>query len=199
MALSSIARCSTCPGDRTCVAGHGPRPARVMCIGEAPGRDEDFKGVPFIGYAGREFNENYLFLAGLKRQEVYVTNTRKCRPDLNRKPTYNEATTCAGHFIPEEIQAVQPEVIILMGATACSLTPDIDLETEHGIPRKGELYGWPCWIVPMFHPAAGLHDTAMMTPMLQDWSDLGYWLHMGRWMWAVDDIPNRDYRLCRTV
>lgn len=191
----SCMRCPICPIKYRCVAGDGPRPARVMCVGEAPGRTEDAGGRPFVGDAGREFNENYLHLAGLDRYEVYVTNTVKCRPDLNRKPSEKEAFGCAGHFLPGELAEVKPDVVILMGATACSLLVEkVDLEAEHGIPRLGELYGHTCWIVPMYHPAGGLHDTAMMIPLLEDWEKLGKWLERDEWVWPVDSSA-KDYGL----
>lgn len=194
-------RCAICPNKYRCVPGDGPTPARVLLIGEAPGRDEDSGGRPFIGQAGRELNENYLNLAGLERDEVYITNTVKCRPDLNRKPSTNEAVGCSSHWLPSELELVQPEVVILMGATACSLVVGedgrggIDLEAEHGIPRLGELYGWVGWIVPINHPAAGLHDTSMMIPMLEDWERLRGWLDNGTWVWPVDSTQLKDYRL----
>lgn len=191
-------RCGICPNRYRCVPGDGPSDARVVTIGEAPGREEDLTGVPFKGQAGREFNENYLPLAGLDRADVYVTNTVKCRPDLNRKPSYNEAVGCSSHFLPDELANINPEVVVLMGATACSLIPGIDLEAEHGIPRLGELYGWVGWVVPVYHPAAGLHDTSMMIPMLEDWERLRGWLDKGTWVWPVVESTSRDYALLET-
>lgn len=191
-------RCATCTGDKRCVLGDGPRPARVAAVGEAPGREEDSGGRPFIGDAGKEFNHNYLPLAGLDRDDVYITNTRKCRPDNNRKPTKREAQGCADHFLPSELQAVRPEVVILMGATACSLLEAVDLEVEHGVPRFDVLYGHAAWYVPMYHPAAGMHNTSMMIPMLEDWERLKPWLQTGVWQWATERYESRDYRLART-
>lgn len=193
-------RCSTCTGRYRCVPGDGPTDARVVCIGEAPGRNEDEYGRPFIGDAGREFNENYLNLAGLYRDEIYTTNTVKCRPDLNRKPRTDEVASCSRQFIPRELAQVRPEVVVLMGATACSMlteTQRVDLEAEHGIPRQGTLHGWSGWIVPMYHPASGLHDTAMMIPLLEDWERLNVWLRDGTWVWPVESTT-KDYRLVFT-
>ena len=193
-----MSRCSICPNKYRCVPGDGPTGARVFCIGEAPGKTEDAGGRPFIGDAGREFNENYLNLAGLCRDEIYITNTVKCRPDLNRKPTITEVNGCSQHFLPEELQEINPEIVMLMGATPCSLMPEkIDLEAEHGIPRLGELFGWYGWIVPINHPDAGLHDSTMMIPMLEDWERLYRWLEYGEWQWPIDDAP-RDYGLIET-
>lgn len=174
--------------------GDGPKGAKVFCVGEAPGREEDAGGRPFIGQAGKEFNENYLNLAGLYRDDVYVTNTVHCRPDLNRKPNPTEVRGCSSHFLPDELAEISPEVVVLMGATACSLVPDIDLESEHGIPRLGELFGWAGWILPMYHPASGLHETAMMIPMLSDWENLRAWLEHAEWVWPLDST-RKDYGL----
>lgn len=192
-------RCSTCPHTHRCVGPDGPIDASVFCIGEAPGYDEDQGGRPFIGRAGREFNEHYLHLAGLHRDEIYITNTVQCRPDQNRKPRYAEVWGCAPNHIPKELNRVGPKVVVLMGATACSLLErwggKPDLDAEHGIPRQGRLFDWEGWIVPMYHPAAGLHDSSMMTPLMEDWEKLGVWLETGEWQWARDQIGKRDYRL----
>lgn len=190
-----MSRCATCKGKTRFVPGNGPRNARVMCIGEAPGQVEDHVGIPLVGPTGQEFDNTYLPLAGLTREEVYVTNARKCRPDLNRKPTYNETLDCATHHLPDELEQVQPEIVMLMGATACSLIPGIDLEVEHGIPRLGELFGWKGWVVPLYHPALGLHETSKMTMLLEDWSSLKQWLKDGIWGWPEDQLWGRRYTL----
>src|SRR5262245_53143365 len=189
--------CESCSQRTRIVCGDGPAPCRYMAIGEAPGREEDRGGRCFIGPSGMEFNEGYLHLAGLHRDDVYVTNTVKCRPDNNRKPRYSEAMACANHHLPQEIQEVQPEIVFLLGATACSLVPGIDLEADHGIPRRGRLYDHDCWLVPMFHPASGMHNTAMMIPQLEDWAIIDPWLEYGIWAWPRDEYPNPDYVLAR--
>lgn len=190
-------RCPICPARYRCVPGDGPSDAAVFCIGEAPGQTEDTEGRPFIGVAGKEFNENYLPLAGLTRDEIYITNTMRCPPDLNRKPTRNEAHGCAAHHLPADLSRVNPSVVLLMGGTPCSLLPDIDLESDHGIPRWGKLFDWEGWLVPINHPAAGLHDGAMMIPLLEDFEGLYGWLKYGDWPWPVDSVK-RDYALIDT-
>src|SRR5262245_29359272 len=99
--------CESCSQRTRIVCGDGPAPCRYMVIGEAPDREKDRGGRCFIGPSGMEFNEGYLHLAGLHRDDVYVTNTVKCRPDNNRKPRYSEAMACANHHLPQEIQEVQ--------------------------------------------------------------------------------------------
>lgn len=196
-------RCSICPNTHRCVAPDGPLDAEIFCIGERPGYEEDEGGVPFIGRAGREFNFNYLILAGLDRDSIRIDNTVSCRADMNRTPTDKEIWGCAPHHIPKQLQIVKPKVVLLMGGTACKLMEQHgqtkpDLDAEHGIPRWGRLWDWEGWIVPMYHPAAGLHNTTMMTPMFEDWEKLRWWLEDGKWMWAEDKYPEKDYRLLNT-
>jgi DNA polymerase len=179
----------------------GPLDAEVLAIGEAPGYEEDKGGVPFIGRAGREFNDHYLGLAGLSRDEIYLTNTVQCRPDLNRKPNNKEIWGCARNHIPKELELVRPKVVILMGGTACTLLEEFggkpDLDADHGIPQWRKLFGWEGWVVPMYHPAAGMHNTSLMQPLIEDWTKLRWWLEDGKWMWAKDSWAGRkrDYRL----
>lgn len=205
--LDLLDRCAICPKTNRCVRGDGPITSRVVCIGEEPGKDEDAEGGRvFIGAAGREFNLTYLPLAGLYRNpydvmdaDVYVTNARKCRQHQNKTPTYKEMIGCADHFIPTELRVVNPTYVILMGAVPCRLLGErgVDLEAEHGIPRWGSIYGWEGWIIPINHPAAGLHDGAMMTPMLEDWEKLGKWMRTGEWQWPEDTLESRQYVLAR--
>ena len=148
-----MTRCSACNHQTRCVRGDGPKPARIMTIGERP--TEVREGIrPFTGDVGREFNDNYLPLAGLDRDEIYFTNTVKCSStDKNDKPTDKEIQTCGGYWLPHEIAAVEPEIIIPMGATACQLFGGFDLELEHGIPRLVSNVvvwgGWSGWVIPM--------------------------------------------------
>lgn len=195
-------RCSICPDKYRCVLGDGPIPCDYFFLGEAPGKQEDKGGRPFIGDAGLEFNDNYLLLLGLTRDEIYISNAVKCRPDLNRKPGEREVEGCSNHFLPSELQAVQPKVVFLMGATACAIAKamgmEVNLEVDHGIPQWGKLWDWNGWIVPLYHPAAGLHNTTMMIPLLEDCERLRPWLETGEWQWVEDPFDFRDYRLART-
>lgn len=186
-----------CPNGYSCVLGDGPVPCRIMCVGEAPGKVENYTGVPLTGPTGIEFNQLYLPLAGLDRGEVYVTNTVKHTNTINRKPTARDVEMCAKCRLYGELDKVSPWVVILMGATACSMIPEIDLEVEHGIPRQGRIGEWEGWVVPMYHPALGLHTTSAMTLLLEDWEGLKGWLRDRRWRWAVDSTE-RDYRLARS-
>lgn len=204
-------RCALCPRTHNIVLSNGPLTARIMSIAEAPGQTEDRCGVPFSGQAGMEYNDNYLPLAGLHRTDIRQANVVSCRPEQNKKPTDSLARSCADHHIAAELLEVYPEVVLLLGATAVNTLCDgVDLDAQHGIPFRGKIYDWEGWIVPMWHPASGLHNTSMMTPMLEDWEKLRPWLEsMDRmemeWQWGVDRFVDstgqstRDYRLCRTA
>jgi uracil-DNA glycosylase family 4 len=115
-----IGDCTRCPlayaGRRTIVFGDGDANARLMFVGEGPGADEDTSGIPFVGKAGQLLN-NMIQAMGLKREEVYIANIVKCRPPANRVPEPVEANTC-DQFLLQQIDVVQPEVVVALGATA---------------------------------------------------------------------------------
>ncbi len=207
----SLGRCPECPNTSPVIHGDGPTPCKVMCIGEAPGGEEEAQGErdgagrPFVGRAGKEFNENYLPRAGFTRTEVYMTNSVKCRPDKNKTPSDKLRNSCAAHFISKEVELVQPELILLMGSTANKLLANpYPLERMHGFPYRvtpaeaGHLGNYSGWVDPMYHPAAGMHNTSMMSPLLEDFTNLGRWL---RELWdpPVDEFPTRDYQLVEDV
>jgi DNA polymerase len=117
-----IGDCTRCPlayaGRRRIVFGDGSPTARLMFVGEGPGADEDAQGVPFVGKAGQLLN-NMIAAMGLQRAEVYIANIVKCRPPNNRVPEPVEANTCA-QFLLRQIDVVQPQVIVALGATAAT-------------------------------------------------------------------------------
>lgn len=193
-------RCALCPRIHNIVPADGPAQCRILCIGEAPGQTEDRVLRPFSGQAGMEYNDNYLPLAGLHRSEIRQTNTVLCRPEQNKTPSDELARCCSEHHLIVELMECQPEIVLLLGATATNtLCPGADLESQHGIPFKGSVLGYECWIVCLYHPAAGLHQTALMIPLLEDFERLKPWLETGEWQWGIDVVPTRDYRLARTM
>jgi uracil-DNA glycosylase len=115
-----IGDCTRCPlayaGRRKIVFGDGSPNARLMFIGEGPGADEDAQGLPFVGKAGQLLN-NMITAMGLAREDVYIANIVKCRPPGNRVPEPVEANTCS-QFLLRQIDVVQPQVIVALGATA---------------------------------------------------------------------------------
>ncbi len=117
-----IGDCTRCPlayaGRRKIVFADGDPSARLMFVGEGPGADEDASGIPFVGKAGQLLN-NMIQAMGVKREEVYIANIVKCRPPANRVPEPVEANTCS-QFLLRQIDVVQPQVIVALGATAAT-------------------------------------------------------------------------------
>lgn len=172
--------CSVCPRKYRAIGGDGPRPAPVLIVLERPGRDENSNGRVACGQTGQELDELYMPLAGLARSSVRVCNTVLCWADNNKTPSDKDIRACAAHHLPEEIRLTEPEVIILAGSSACSLVPGIRLDMHHGIPQHtskvGDLFGWTGWLIPMFHPAIGMHEPRFMTICLEDWAVVGSYI-----------------------
>ena len=182
-------RCGACECGARYARPTGPLPSQYALYGEKPGRTEAFTGKVFQGKTGLELDSTYLPLGGLERDEVYISNVVKCwLGEGNDQPTDAQVAACASAHVPREMELCQPEVLILMGATACKLIPKLEVEKDHGLPiwvRSTDseyLGGWEGWCWPMFHPAAGLHNTSLMIPLLEDWKHLGMWRE-GKWNW----------------
>lgn len=146
--------CGLHAGRTKAVPGEGPPDAKIMLIGEGPGYHEDRQGRPFVGPSG-QFLDELLAMAGLQRSEVFIGNVVKCRPPQNRDPQPDEVATCTKHYLFRQIEAINPTVIVTLGRFSMTLfMPREKISRIHGQPRTvdGRL------IVPMFHPAAALHQ-----------------------------------------
>lgn len=162
--------CTKCELHRTrtkSVPGEGPADARVMLIGEAPGWNEDQQGRPFVGAAGK-FLEELLAAAGMKRDEVFITNVVKSRPPGNRDPLPDEIAACAP-YLERQIEAIDPEVIVTLGRFSMARWfPGERISRIHGQPKRvGRRL-----IVPMYHPAAALHQQSLKTTIQEDFGRL---------------------------
>lgn len=167
---AEIRVCTRCELHRTrtnSVPGEGPADARIMFIGEAPGWNEDQQGRPFVGAAGK-FLEELLAAAGLKRSEVFITNVVKSRPPGNRDPLPDEIAACAP-FLQRQIDAIDPDVIVTLGRfSMAKWFPGERISRIHGQPKRdGKRL-----IVPMYHPAAALHQQALKATILEDFAKL---------------------------
>ena len=167
---SEISVCTRCELHRTrtkSVPGEGPADARIMFIGEAPGWNEDQQGRPFVGAAGK-FLEELLAEAGLTRGDVFITNVVKSRPPGNRDPLPDEISACAP-FLDRQIEVIDPEVIVTLGRYSMARWfPGERISRIHGQPKKvGRRL-----IVPMYHPAAALHQQALKKTILEDFGRL---------------------------
>jgi DNA polymerase len=166
-----IGDCHRCPlGDTrtTLVFGVGDPEAELMFIGEAPGRNEDLQGEPFVGAAGKLLDE-LLASIGMVRSEVYIANVLKCRPPGNRDPLPAEIAACTP-FLAEQVRLVDPRVIATLGNFATRWV----LGTERGITAlRGRLFRVDGrQVVPIFHPAAALYDQAKLDALKTDFKRL---------------------------
>ncbi len=150
------------------VFGVGNPEADLMFIGEAPGRNEDLQGEPFVGAAGKLLTQ-LLSEIGLERSDVYIANVLKCRPPGNRDPRPDEIEACK-HFLRDQLDLVDPRVVVTLGNFATKLL----LRTETGITRlRGRAYPW--WrgktLIPTYHPAAALRGgERVLTAMREDFA-----------------------------
>ncbi len=151
-ALGNGCGCTLCPSRKNLVFGSGNPTATLMFVGEGPGADEDEQGLPFVGRCGQLLTK-IIEAMNLKREDVYIANVVKCRPPQNRVPTPEEISICSP-FLRQQIEAVAPEMIVALGATA-SLT----LVSGHKqlAPIRGKLqkltWNESIQVMPTYHPA----------------------------------------------
>lgn len=149
------------------VPGEGPLTAEVMCIGEAPGLNEDKQGRPFVGAAGK-FLDELLAAGGLRRDEVYICNVLKCRPPGNRDPLPGEIEACA-EYLDLQIDMVDPLVIVTLGRFSMSRWfPQQAISRIHGSVREFD----GRFVIPMYHPAAALHQQNLRQVLIEDFQRL---------------------------
>lgn len=170
--LGDCRLCELCQTRTNIVFGVGNPRARVMFVGEAPGKNEDLQGEPFVGRAGENLNR-ILSLAGLERGDVYIANVLKCRPPGNRNPKADEVLACSP-FLREQIRSIWPDVIVTLGNPATHFV----LKTETGITKlRGRFHQMGHFVVmPTFHPAAALRNPAWQELLEADFRMLGDYL-----------------------
>ena len=148
-----LGECTRCKlhkaGRHHIVFGVGTPQAELMFVGEAPGRDEDLQGIPFVGRAGQKLTQ-IIEAIGLTREDVYIANVIKCRPPENRNPDPDEVETCEP-FLFRQIDVIRPKVIVALGTFAARSL----LKTMDPISRlRGRVYDYRgAKLVPTFHPA----------------------------------------------
>ena len=168
-------RCALAKTRTLAVPGEGPLDSEVMFIGEAPGVNEDRQGRPFVGQAGA-FLEELLEAAGLTRPEVYICNVLKCRPPGNRDPLPTEIEACSD-YLSAQIRLIDPLLIVTLGRYSMSrFFPNQAISRIHGKPREanGRI------LVPMYHPAAALHQQRLRSTIIDDFRTLPELLERAR-------------------
>jgi DNA polymerase len=163
--IGDCTRCKLCTlGRRQVVFGVGNPNADLMFVGEAPGRDEDIQGIPFVGRAGQKLTQ-IIESIGLKREDVYIANVIKCRPPDNRNPEPDEVETCEP-FLFRQVDTIKPKVIVALGTFAAKSL----LKTTDSISRlRGRVYDYRgAQLVPTFHPAFLLRNPSCRRDVWED-------------------------------
>ncbi len=175
--------CKLSENRKNAVPGEGPANAEVMFIGEGPGFYENEQGKPFVGQAGHLLDQ-LLDAAGLKREEVYITNVVKCRPPENRDPEPDELSMCR-HYLDRQIEAIKPRVIVTLGRFSMARF------VENG--KIGALHGKARLIddqlvVTMYHPAAALHQPDLKGTLMADFAGIRHLLEKAHHVEAVRPV-----------
>ena len=158
------------------VFGDGNPDAKLVFIGEAPGKNEDLQGKPFVGAAGKFLNE-MLESIGMKREDVYITNIVKYRPPNNRDPLPEEKKVFLP-YLQAQLEVIQPVMVATLGRHSLScFLPDVQISKVHGQPMRirlkfkdGSNDGFPIVILPLFHPAAALYNGSMKQTLMDDFA-----------------------------
>lgn len=159
--------CVKCPLHKSrtiAVPGDGEFTAEVMIIGEAPGREEDKSGHPFVGQAGR-FLDSVLEGSGISRSDLFITNIVKCRPPNNRKPKVGEINKCTGNYLFEQIELVNPKLIMLLGGVAAKKLLNVKTINEARgkvIEHEGRKF------IVGYHPAAKFYREDIAEKVKED-------------------------------
>jgi DNA polymerase len=175
---AEVSVCTKCPlhhSRKKAVPGEGPANAEIMFIGEGPGFHENEQGRPFVGAAG-QFLDQLLAQAGLARPDVWIGNVVKCRPPANRDPQPEELAAC-DPYLERQIKAINPSIIVTLGRYSMGkFMTGAKISAVHGQMRKlGDRY-----VIPMFHPAAALHQPSLKPAILADFAKLPELLQQAR-------------------
>ena len=165
----SCRACGLCETRHNVVFGVGNPQAEVLFIGEGPGENEDLKGEPFVGRAGKLL-DTMLEAVGLSRKHnIYIANMVKCRPPQNRDPLPEEQEACA-HWLAEQVRLISPKIVVCLGRIAAFhfISPDFKVTKQHGefFEKDGILY------MGMFHPAAILRNPNQKPVAFEDFVKL---------------------------
>ena len=165
--IKGCTACELCRSRTHAVPGEGNPNARIMLIGEGPGYHEDQQGRPFIGNSGKFLSE-LLGKAGLQREDVFITNVVKCRPPGNRDPMPDEIAACSA-YLDAQIELIDPDVVVTLGRFSMQRWFQNErISKIHGEPREDGRR----LLVPMYHPAAALHQAALRGTIEDDFARL---------------------------
>ncbi|GAB4538748.1 MAG: uracil-DNA glycosylase [Anaerolineales bacterium] len=173
-----ISMCKKCPlheERKNAVVGEGPADAEILFIGEGPGFHENEQGRPFVGAAGK-FLDQLLAQANVTRGEVFIANVVKCRPPGNRDPQPQELSAC-DEYLEAQIGIINPSIIVTLGRfSMAKFFPEAKISAIHGQMRRVD----GRFVIPMFHPAAALHQPQLKPAILGDFAKLPQQLNEAR-------------------
>jgi DNA polymerase len=151
------------------VMGDGNPDADIVFIGEAPGKNEDEQGKPFVGAAGKFLNE-MLAKIDLERKDVYITNIVKYRPPNNRDPLPEEKKAFWPYLL-KQLQIIEPKIIITLGRHSMEyFLPNMKISQIHGQPKRIQFGQRKVVILPLYHPAAALYNGGMRETLIEDFA-----------------------------
>lgn len=164
LSIKDCKECDLCNTRMKFVFGSGSADAELLLIGEAPGKNEDIQGKPFVGQAGKILDELLEFI-GLKREEVFIANVLKCRPPTNRDPKIEEINMCK-KYLEKQIEIIDPKIICTLGKYSTQLV----LNTNMAITSlRGKIFNSANrTIIPINHPAAALYNHNRMNLLFDD-------------------------------
>lgn len=171
-----IRKCSNCDLSKNCknpVPGYGNYFAKIVFVGEAPGKEEDLQGLPFVGASGK-FLDKFLESINLDREDIYITNLVKCRPPSNRDPNQNEIDQCF-KFLKRQIDLICPKIIVTLGRFSMNaFLPEIKISQAHGqVFKIKDFFEKTEIIMPMYHPASALYNPKLRPVLMEDFLKLG--------------------------
>jgi len=153
------------------VMGDGNINTDIILIGEAPGKNEDEQGLPFVGAAGK-FLSQMLMDAGIARSDVYITNIVKYRPPNNRDPLPEEKAAFWPYLV-RQLDVIQPKIVVTLGRHSMEyFLPEQKISMIHGQPKRITFGDTKIVVVPLYHPAAALYNGGMRTTLIEDFMKL---------------------------
>lgn len=153
------------------VMGDGNNDADIVLIGEAPGKNEDEQGLPFVGAAGKFLNE-MLDAVEMQRSDIYITNIVKYRPPNNRDPLPEEKRAFWPYLV-RQLDVIQPKIVVTLGRHSMEyFLPDMKISVIHGQPKRIQFGDTKLVIVPLYHPAAALYNGSMRETLIEDFKKL---------------------------
>ena len=153
------------------VMGHGNPDADIVFVGEAPGKNEDLQGRPFVGASGR-FLDEMLSSVGMNRDDIYITNIVKYRPPNNRDPSPAEKAEF-WPYLMRELEIIQPKIIITLGRhSGQAFIPELVISRDHGNMLEYVNGSHDYTIIPLYHPAAALYNGGLRQTLMDDFASV---------------------------